>query len=140
MAETTGATLTWQGDLRFLARSGSGYEVLLDSPSRPSIQGPSPMELVIEGIAGCMAMDVVSILQKMKQELTAATFEIVGQRASTHPKVFTHIDIICKLVGRGLDREKAERAAELSRTTYCSAINSLREDCTVNIVIELQEA
>ena len=140
MAETTGATLTWQGDLRFLARSGSGFEVLLDSPSRPAIEGPSPMELFVESIAGCMAMDVVSILLKMKQQLTGATFEIVAQRAPTHPKVVTHIDITCRLVGRGLEREKAERAAELSRTTYCSAINSLRADCTINLVIELQEA
>ena len=139
MAETNRATLTWKQDLRFLARSGSGFEVLIDSPTRPAFQGASPMELVLVGIAGCMAMDVVSILSKMKQQLTGATVEIAGQRAENHPKIFTAIDIVCKLVGHGLELEKAERALELSRTTYCSAINTLRPDCKVNISVELGE-
>jgi putative redox protein len=140
MAETSTATLTWQGDLRFLARSGSGWEVLVDSPARPECQGASPMELMLIGIAGCMAMDVVSIMAKMKQELLGCSVVIVGERAAGHPKIYTAVEIGFNLVGRGLERDKAERAVELSRTTYCSAINSLRPDTTVTIKIDLSEA
>jgi putative redox protein len=139
MAEHTTATLTWQGDLRFLARSGSGHPVLIDSPSRPDFQGASPMELMLEGIAGCMAMDVVSILAKMKQDLVGCTVEVSGERAAGHPKVYTAIEIVFKLAGRGLEREKADRAVELSRTTYCSAINSLRPDIALTLRVELAE-
>ena len=139
MAETNHATLTWLENLRFKARPDSGFEVVIDSPTRPDCQGASPMELVLIGIAGCMAMDVVSIMGKMKQELTAATVEIAGERAPNHPKIFTSIAIVFRLKGHDLEREKAERAIELSRSTYCSAINSLRPDSSVSISVELAE-
>jgi putative redox protein len=139
MAEKTQATLVWQQELLFSARSGSGFEIAMDSPIRPDFKGASPMEIVLMGIAGCMAMDVVSIMGKMKQELKAVTIEVAGERAPNHPKIFTAIELVYKLTGRGLEREKALRAIDLSRTTYCSAINTLRPDCTVRTSVELVE-
>ncbi|MFH1176764.1 MAG: OsmC family protein, partial [Acidobacteriota bacterium] len=83
MAEQTAASLEWKGLLRFAARSGSGHELQLDSPGRPGHQGPSPMELILIGVAGCTAIDVVAILGKMREPLEGLAVEICGERAAT---------------------------------------------------------
>lgn len=140
MADATKAELEWQGGLRFAARSGSGHEVALDSPTRPEHQGASPMELVLVGVAGCTAMDVVAILEKMREPLAALVVSVVGERAPSHPKYFTAIEIVYSASGEGLSREKVERAVELSHERYCSAVASLRPDCRVTTRIELADA
>jgi putative redox protein len=134
-----GATLVWQEGLRFEARSGSGHTLLVDSSSKPEHQGPSPMEVVLIGVAGCMSMDVISILQKMQQPVTGLQTRIAGERNSTHPKYFTAVELTFEVRGHGVARERVERAVELSRTTYCSAISSLRADCQVTTAVELVE-
>lgn len=98
------------------------------------------MELLVMGIAGCTAMDVVSILEKLRQPLSGLDVEIVGDRAKQHPKRLTAITITYRARGEGLARDKVERAVELSHSTYCSAIASLREDCKVTTSIEIVEA
>jgi putative redox protein len=98
------------------------------------------MELMLIGIAGCTAMDVVSILEKLRQPLSALNVEIVGDRAGQHPKRLTGISIVYRVRGQGLERDKVERAVELSHSTYCSAVASLREDCKVTTSIEIIEA
>ena len=140
MAEQTRATLAWQSDLRFSVEPGSGHSVTIDSVARPGHAGPGPMEMVIMGIAGCTAMDVVSLLERMRQPLSGLDVEIVGDRAQNHPKRLTAISITYRIRGRELDREKVERAVELSHSTYCAAIASLREDCRVTTTIELAGA
>ena len=137
MANETTAALEWTGGLQFVARSGSGHEVTLDSPSRPEHRGASPMELFLAAIAGCTAMDVVAILEKMREPLATLAVSIVGERAESHPKYFTAIEIVYKASGTGLNREKLERAVELSHERYCSAVASLRPDCRVTTRIEL---
>ncbi|HNX49103.1 MAG TPA: OsmC family protein [Thermoanaerobaculaceae bacterium] len=133
------ATLVWQEGLRFEARSGSGHILLVDSSSRPEHQGPSPMEIVLVGVAGCMSMDVISILQKMQQPVTGLQVHIAGQRNQNHPKYFTAVELRFEVRGRGVARERVERAIELSRTTYCSAIGSLRPDCQITTTVEIIE-
>lgn len=140
MAEQTRATLAWQSGLRFSAQPGSGHGLTIDSVSRPGHAGPGPMEMVVMGIAGCTAMDVVSILERMRQPLSGLDVEIVGNRAENHPKRLTALVITYRFRGRGLDREKVERAVELSHSTYCSAIASLREDLRVSTTIEMADA
>ncbi|MFZ5803833.1 MAG: OsmC family protein [Acidobacteriota bacterium] len=140
MAEQTKATLRWQEGLRFEAESGSGRKIVLDSPSRPNQAGPAPMEVMLMGIAGCTAMDVVAILEKMRQPLARLEVEIVGTRAESHPKYFTGISIVYHLWGEGLTPEKVQRAVELSHQTYCSALASLRPDCKVESRIEIHSS
>jgi len=141
MAEQTKAVLQWEGGLRFSATAErSGRTVLLDSPTREDCAGPSPMELVLMGVAGCTAMDVVAILEKMRQPLARFQVEIVGERAEQHPKYYTAITIGYRLWGDGLSREKVERAVKLSHQTYCSALASLRPDCRIESSIEILEA
>ncbi|HPC83430.1 MAG TPA: OsmC family protein [Thermoanaerobaculaceae bacterium] len=131
------ARLVWQEGLRFEATSGSGRVVIVDSPKQEGYQGPSPMELVLIGVGGCMAMDVVSILQKMKQPMTGLEVRLRGEQNPDHPKYYRAVELTFVVRGAGVERARAERAIELSRTTYCSAINSLRPDCAVTTLVEL---
>ncbi len=136
----TKAKLTWEGGMRFTGVPESGHPVAIDSPSRPGHAAPSPVELLVIGIAGCTAMDVVSILEKMREPLAGLEVEISGERAERHPKYVAAISLKYRLRGRELNREKAERAVELSHSTYCSALASLRPDCKVTTEIEIVEA
>jgi putative redox protein len=98
------------------------------------------MEMFVMGIAGCTAMDVVSILEKMRQQVSGLDVEIVADRAPYHPKRLTAISITYRVRGSGIARQKVERAVELSHTTYCSAMASLRDDCPITTTIEIAEA
>ena len=139
MPEQTRATLVWTSGMEFVARPGSGKTVTVDSPSRPDQAGPGPMELLLMGIAGCTAMDIVSILGKMKQPLAGFEVEIKGDRAEHHPKRLTALSITYRVRGRGVARDEVERAVELSHSTYCSALASLRPDCPVTTSIDVTE-
>lgn len=139
MAEKTTATLTWKGGHRFQARTGSGHVVTTESVGRPGHQAASPIEMFLLGVAGCTAIDVVAILEKMREPLVALAVDIAGTRAETHPKYFTAIAITYHLRGHALSLEKVERAVALSHATYCSAIASLRPDCAVTTRIAINE-
>ena len=138
MAEQTRAYLTWHDGMRFLARSQSGHGLIVESPGREGHLGPGPMELVLIGLAGCTGIDVVSILQKMREPLEGLDIEIVGDRAPEHPKFYTAVEFVYRVRGR-VAREKVERAVELSHSTYCSALASMRPDCKVTSRIEISE-
>jgi putative redox protein len=123
--------LTWSGaGLRF---AGAGTD-----PVTPAIvidgdgaAGPSPMIALLLAAAGCAGADVVSILAKMRVALQQCEIEITGARRATHPRRYTALRLRFTLAGDGLDRAKAERAAELSLRTYCSVIHSLAPDIVV---------
>ena len=93
----------------------------LDSPG----QGATPMELFAVALAGCTSMDVVSILQKMRQPLEGLRVEVSGERADEHPKRFVSLEVVYHLQG-ALDEKKVQRAIELSETKYCSVAATLR--------------
>jgi len=137
MAEQTRGELCWIERMRFSGRTGSGHEIVLDSPAQPDHAGPSPMEHLLLGVAGCTAMDVVAILQKMREPISGLTVSVVGDRAPKSPKYFTAMEITYRIRGRGLNPEKVQRAVDLSHSTYCSASASLREDCVITSRIEL---
>ncbi len=139
MPEHNSATLTWQGEHRFEARSGSGHAVVTGSVGRADHDGASPMELLLIAIAGCTAIDVVSILEKMREPLGGLTVDIAGTRAVEHPRYFTAIEITYRAKGAGMSREKVERAVQLSHSTYCSALASIRPDCAVTSRIEIED-
>ena len=112
-------TVSWTGDgLNFQATLGSGYEFAMGSPAGP--QGGSPMEFLLAGVAGCTAVDVVSILRKMRQPIRQVTVEIQGARADAHPKVYTEITLVYVIHG-DVPVTAVERAITLSQESYCSA-------------------
>jgi putative redox protein len=139
MAGTMQARVKWVEAMRFVGRADSGHDVRLESVARAGHASPSPIELVLIGIAGCTAIDVVSILGKMREPLAGLEVATAASRAADNPKRFTAIEFVYTLRGKGLSREKAERAVALSHGTYCSALASLREDCTISSRIEIVE-
>ncbi len=139
MAGTLQAQVKWVEAMRFVGRADSGHDVRFESVACEGHVSPSPIELFLIGIAGCTAIDVVSILRKMREPLSDLAIATSATRAADNPKRITAIELVYTLRGRGLSREKAERAVELSRGTYCSALASLREDCAVSSRIEIVE-
>lgn len=120
MANTKSAELTWQGEgLAFDAVLGSGYEIVFGSPADSNQS--SPMEILLAGVAGCTAMDVVHMLRKQRQPITDVAISIEGVRAEDHPSVFTDVTIHYKITGTGVTTKAVERAIALSQETYCSA-------------------
>lgn len=117
------AQLKWINDMQFIARAGDGPAVVIDNPE--SRGGPSPMQLVLMGVAGCIAMDVISIMQKKRADIDAFQVNITGERAEDHPKRYTNIQIEFVLHGKDIKPKAAEQAIQLSEMKYCSAIASL---------------
>ncbi|MDX1475732.1 MAG: OsmC family protein [Reinekea sp.] len=117
------ASLNWVGDKAFSYKSNSGFEGYVDGAAKDSDQakGPSPMELVLVGLGGCTSYDVVSILQKSRQDVVDCQTELMAERADTVPAVFTEIHIHFVVTGRQLKPAQVERAVSLSAEKYCSA-------------------
>ncbi|MCJ7659755.1 MAG: OsmC family protein [Anaerolineales bacterium] len=117
------AKATWKGKLSFTGTGDSGHEILLGASS--SIGGDDdglrPMELFALGLAGCTGMDVISILQKKRQEVGAFEVEVHMKRADEHPKVFTQAEIEYFVTGKSVQEKALVRAIELSAARYCPA-------------------
>lgn len=117
------ARIKWVEDVMFVGESGSGHTVVIDGPPEHGGRnlGIRPMELLLQGLGGCTAFDVMMILKKARQPVTDCVVEIEAQRAETEPKVFTRIHIHFILSGDGLSEKRVQRAIELSAEKYCSA-------------------
>ncbi len=118
------AVLEWKRDLLFTGEM-DGRELVLDGKRQ---DGLSPMEALMFALAGCMAIDLVHILGRMRAELHSLKTEIEGERAQTEPKRFTRIRLRYILTGTGIKPSDVERAIALSREKYCSVYHSLRQD------------
>lgn len=135
------ATVTWDHGLTFSGTADSGFTVNLGGS--PAVGGDDdgfrPMELILTGLIGCTAMDVISILQKKRQTVTAFKVMASAQQAETYPKVFTHIHIHYIVEGQGIDPQAVERAMELSETRYCPAQAMLAPTVEMKLTYEIQE-
>lgn len=98
------------------------------------------MEALLVALGGCTGMDVVSILQKMREPLEGLEVEIAGHRAEEHPRVYTDIEIRYSVRGEGLDPEKVRRAVELSAQRYCSVGNMLGKAARLSYRVEVNGA
>jgi len=95
------------------------------------------MELIAIGVAGCTAMDVISILQKKRQEVTEFAVELEASQAEEHPRAFTEMKIHYRITGRGIDPAAVERAIELSETRYCPAQAMFKEILPLHLSYEI---
>ncbi|MBV6395568.1 MAG: Protein YhfA [Anaerolineales bacterium] len=114
--------VTWNGNMTFEAVGDSNLPILFDSPDDPASarRGPGPMEVFALSLAGCTAMDVISILQKKKQAVTGFEVRVHAERATDHPKVYTRARLEYRVSGRGVQESAVTRAIELSVEKYCS--------------------
>jgi len=117
------AIIRWDGDAKYIGESGSGHTITMDGPPDHGgkNQGPRPMEMLLLGLGGCTAFDVMSILQKSRQQVVDCHAEIEAERADTIPSVFTHIRIHFIVSGENLKESLVKRAVSLSAEKYCSA-------------------
>jgi putative redox protein len=142
MARELDATITLREGMAFSAVSGSGHEIVLDTGTADGgqNQGPTPMELLLMGTAGCTAMDVISILRKKRQDMTAYHVRIHGTRAATDPKVFTDITIEHIVTGHSVDEAAVTHAIELSVAKYCGAHAMMSKTAQITVTHRILEA
>ena len=138
------AKVVWQGDMTFEG-FGSTYpdgKVVFDSDESVGghNQGFRPLEMLLIGLAGCTAMDVISILKKKKQDVTGFEVAVEGLQAAEHPKYYTDITVVYRVTGRSVDPKAVDRAIELSETKYCGASAMLREKANISHRVEIYEA
>jgi putative redox protein len=132
--------LDWKQGLSFKGNApGSGFS--LDIDGEPEVGGGgglTPMELLALGLAGCTAMDVISILQKKRQEVSAFAVHVKTQRKEEHPKVWTHALIEYIVTGKNIDPAAVERAIQLSSEKYCPAQNMLKQTVQIETRYEVK--
>jgi putative redox protein len=126
----------------FVGQSESGHSIVMDGPpdSGGKNLGVRPMEMLLLGLGGCSAFDVVHILRKARQQITDCVADISATRADTDPKVFTHIHIHFTVTGIALDPKRVEQAVKLSAEKYCSASIMLGKTAEITHDFDIQEA
>jgi putative redox protein len=136
------ARIKWIEGVSFAGQSESGHTVVMDGPpdSGGKNLGVRPMEMLLLGMGGCTAFDVVHILRKSRQPITDCVAEIDATRADTDPKVFTKIHVHFIVSGKGLDPKRVDQAIKLSAEKYCSASIMLGKVAEVTHDFEIQEA
>lgn len=117
------ARVKWVGEAMFVAESGSGHAMVMDGPPEGGGRnlGMRPMEMLLLGMGGCTAYDVIHILNKAREPLVDCVVELTAERATQEPKVFTTIHAHYVITGDGLKESAVKRAVELSAEKYCSA-------------------
>jgi putative redox protein len=125
--------LEWLGENRLRGRAG-GVELVMDSPS---VAGPSPVQTLAFALAGCMAMDVLAIVQRGRFPLQGLKARLVAERASADPRRVLKADLRFTLTG-AIPEDRVARAIELSRDKYCSVWHSLRTDIELTTSFEIQ--
>ena len=125
--------IKWLDHMSFVGESGSGHSIVMDGAPEAGGRdlGIRPMEMLLLGLGGCTAFDVVSILHKSRQQISDCEVEIEAERAQTIPKVFTRIHLHFIVSGRVLDAGKVSKAVSLSADKYCSASRMLEKTVTI---------
>jgi len=136
------ARIKWIEGVSFAGQSESGHTVVMDGPpdSGGKNLGVRPMEMLLLGMGGCTAFDVVHILRKSRQHISDCVAEVDAARADTDPKVFTRIHVHFIVSGKGLDPKRVDQAIKLSAEKYCSASIMLGKVAEVTHDFEIQEA
>ncbi len=135
------ATVDWKENLTFLGTPDSGFTLQMDAD--PSLGGSNngirPMEMIALGLAGCTAMDVISVLQKKRQQVTRFEVRVDAPRSPEHPKVFTRATLNYIVTGRNVEEAAVLRSIELSATKYCPAQIMLGQAFPMDLQYEIYE-
>lgn len=136
------ARVLWVENAKFLGESGSGHAVVMDGPPEAGGQnlGVRPMEMLLLGMGGCTAFDVVQILRKGRQDVRGCELRLEAERAESDPKIFTRIHVRYVVTGKGLTDAVVKRAIDLSAEKYCSASIMLGKTAEISHDYEIVEA
>jgi putative redox protein len=129
VANMSRGILTWEKDLFFTARI-RGYAIDFDADAK---EGCIPTDSLLMSLPGCMAIDIVLFLKKMKAEIKSFDIETVGERNSVPPKYFKAVHMKIRISGEGITPKKLDRAISLSQEKYCSVYHSLRKDMDITV-------
>ncbi|MDD5720172.1 MAG: OsmC family protein [Candidatus Krumholzibacteria bacterium] len=134
-----GCRAIWTDGLRFVHTSCGGHALVTDAPAAAGGAGtaPSPMELVLHALCGCMGVDLIGILAKMRQSVTGLEISATGERADTQPRVYTRIALHVVVSGH-VDEDKFKRALDLSLESYCSVAAMLRGSAPIETTWEIR--
>ncbi len=135
------ARVQWLDGRAFVGESGSGHAVVMDGAPESGGRniGVRPMEMLLLGLGGCTAFDIVMILERMREKVTGLDIALEAERAAEDPKVFTKISLVYKLKGRNLKPANVERAVNLSAEKYCSATAILSKTASIAHRWEIEE-
>lgn len=141
MAETKKIVARWVEGKEFHTTTASGHCVVTDAGEKAggNNRGPSPIELLLVGMAGCTGIDVVEILRKKRVEFTGLEVRLEGTRAETYPMVYTEIDVVFTVRGKNVPARAVEQAIHLSEEKYCSASIMLGKTAKINSKYEIIE-
>jgi putative redox protein len=132
------AKVSWVEGMKFIGESESGHTVTLDG-ANPG-EGVSPMEMILLAVGGCSSIDVVSILEKARQSVTACHVELNGERVESTPRVFEKINLHFVVTGTGLAEKQVARAVTLSMEKYCSVSLMLEKAVQITHSYQILEA
>ncbi len=124
----------WAGEQRFDAGRPNAPTARIDGEGKT---GQSPPEALLSALASCVSIDVVAILAKRRTPVESLDIDVVGERVDTTPRRFKHITLNFRIAGKGIEKDQALRAIELSATKYCSVRDSLRSDIEIAWTLEL---
>ncbi len=135
-------TIKWKGKRSFQGTAESGHSVLMDGPVEFGGEdgGPRPMELLLVGLGGCTAYDVVSILEKKRLDISGLKVEIDADRSDTHPKIYSEIRVHFIISGRNISEKAVQQAIDLSENKFCSASAMLKKAARIVTSYELQDS
>jgi putative redox protein len=125
--------------VHFTAVTESGHRVEMDGSAEIGGRdnGARPMEVVLAGLGGCRAIDVMTILEKSRQAVSNCEIEINAERADTIPRVFTKIHLFYRVTGNQLETKKVARAISLSMEKYCSVTRMLEKSAMITSDFEI---
>jgi putative redox protein len=141
MGEKKSSTVVLRDNMLFTGYSSNGFSIPIDARKEHGGYGAgvAPIELMLTALAGCAALDVISILRKKQQTVTAMEVRVDGTRAEEHPRVFTDISVHVVVTGHNVDPGAVDRAIELSRDKYCGAAATLRHTAQITYTREIIE-
>lgn len=127
----------WTGGMSFESEIDN-HKIIADAAAKFGGQdkGPRPKPLLLLSLAGCTGMDVISLLQKMRVEIEDLKIEVSGELTEEHPKYYHKIDLIYRFKGEGIDRNKVEKAVNLSQDKYCGVSAMLKKVAEISYTIE----
>ncbi len=136
------AILNWKQGMTFVGSADSGHGIQMDAGASVGggNNGVRPMEMIALGLAGCTGMDVISIMQKKRQQVTRFDVQVHADRSADHPRVFTRAVITYVFVGKRIEEEAVLRSIELSVTKYCPVHAMLEQAFPIDMLYEIYEA
>lgn len=126
------STTQWKGDLLFEADI-KGFKHTMDGANQVA---SSPKPYLLSALAGCAGIDIITILEKMREKVTSLSIDVNGDLTDEHPKVYKEIEILIKISGENLDHEKVDKAVSLSREKYCGVSAMLGKSAELKYVVE----